>query len=359
MDDGVQSAGIEGDPQFDNSRRFAVAPMMDWTDRHCRYFHRQFSRRAHLYTEMIHASALVHGDSKRLLDFSPAEHPVALQVGGSDPRELATATRLGCEAGYDEVNLNVGCPSGRVQSGGFGACLMANPERVARCVDAMLGASTGAEVTVKCRIGIDDQDPSVVLPAFIRTVSRIGIRTFAIHARKAWLSGLSPKENRTVPPLDHDLVARTKEDFRHLRIIINGGLATLDQAIALLDAGVDGVMFGREAYHKPASILGSADRRVFGEPVEDTAPTSAVRAMLPYIETEMSRGSRLNSITRHMLGAFAGFPGAREWRRTLSEGATRPGAGPELVLRALDRMETPATSRPMHRKPAASASFPA
>ena len=333
--------------------------MMDWTDRHCRYFHRQFSRRARLYTEMVPAPALVHGDSNRLLEFSPVEHPVALQVGGSDPGELATATRLGCEAGYDEVNLNVGCPSGRVRSGGFGACLMADPEQVARCVDAMLDASTGAEVTVKCRIGIDDQDPSVELPAFIGTVSGAGVRTFAIHARKAWLSGLSPKENRTVPPLDHDLVLRMKEKFRNLRIVVNGGLATLDQAMEHVDAGLDGVMFGREAYHRPASILGTADRRVFGEPVEDTSPARAVRAMLPYIETEMSRGLRLNAVTRHMLGAFAGLPGAREWRRSLSEGASRRGAGPELVERALERIEAPADSRPSHRTFAACAELPA
>ena len=332
--------------------------MMDWTDRHCRYFHRQFSRRARLYTEMVPAPALVHGDSKRLLEFSPVEHPVALQVGGSNPKELATATRLGSEAGYDEVNLNVGCPSGRVQSGGFGACLMAEPDRVARCVDAMLDASDGTEVTVKCRIGIDDQDPSVALPAFIGTVSGAGIRTFAIHARKAWLSGLSPRENRTVPPLDHGLVARMKENFPGLRIIVNGGLATLDQAMAQFDAGLDGVMYGREAYHKPASILGPADRRVFGEAVGDTSPASAVRAMLPYIESEMSRGLRLNAITRHMLGAFAGLPGAREWRRALSEGASGGGAGPELVRRALERIETQAASNPFDRSFAASAGLP-
>jgi len=308
--------------------------MMDWTDRHCRYLHRLLSRRALLYTEMVTAPALVRGGAVHLLDHSPQEHPVALQLGGSDPAELAEAARLGARAGYDEINLNCGCPSDRVQSGTFGAVLMRDPALVARCVAAMR-AAVDVDVTVKCRIGVDEQDPEVVLPDFLSHIREAGVRRIVIHARKAWLQGLSPKENRDIPPLDHDLVQRMKGLFPDLHISINGGIASLDEAEALLAAGLDGVMVGRAAYHQPADILCAADRRIFGAPGPDSTPEAAVQAMLPYIEAHLSAGGRLNQVTRHMLGLFAGRPGARAWRRMLSEGSTRPGAGPELVEAAL------------------------
>ncbi|SET53429.1 tRNA dihydrouridine(20/20a) synthase DusA [Oceanicella actignis] len=325
---------------FDAARaaRLSVAPMMDWTDRHCRMFHRQLTRRALLYTEMVTAAAIVRGDAERLLEFSPLERPVALQLGGSDPDELARAVRIAAQWPYDEINLNVGCPSDRVQSGAFGACLMKTPGLVAECVAAMIEASRaagGPRITVKCRIGVDDQDPEQVLPAFIDRVAAAGVRAFAIHARKAWLQGLSPKENREIPPLDHPLVVRMKRHRPDLEIAVNGGVTSLDQAEALLAQGVDGVMIGRAAYHEPARILAAADRRIFGAPGPDADPVAAVRAMLPYVERELARGTRLGQITRHMLGAFAGRPGARRWRRVLSEGAHRPGAGPELIEAAL------------------------
>ncbi len=311
--------------------------MMDWTDRHCRYLHRLLSRRALLYTEMITAPALVRGKALHLLDFSDAEQPVALQLGGSDPAELAQAARLGGEAGYVEINLNVGCPSDRVQSGTFGAVLMKEPELVAECCAAMIGA-TDVEVTVKCRIGVDDQEPRDVLPAFLERVSAAGVNRFTIHARKAWLKGLSPKENREIPPLDYDLVGQMKTRFPALHLSVNGGITSLDQAEAFLAAGLDGVMFGRAAYHQPADILCAADQRIFGEKTPVTRPEDAVRAMLPYIEAHLSAGGRLHQITRHMLGLFSGRPGARGWRRVLSKGATRAGAGPELVSEALGRI---------------------
>ena len=314
--------------------RLSVAPMMDWTDRHCRYLHRLLSRRSLLYTEMITAPALVRGNALHLLEHSSAEHPVALQLGGSDPDELARAARLGSEAGYDEINLNVGCPSDRVQSGTFGAVLMREPGLVAECCAAMIEASD-VEITVKCRIGVDDQEPRDTLPEFLSRVSAAGVGRFAIHARKAWLKGLSPKENRDIPPLDYDLVMEMKGLFPALHLSINGGMTTLDQAEAFLAAGMDGVMFGRAAYHQPADILGAADRRIFGADTDDTAPEAAAETMIPYIEAHLSAGGRLHQITRHMLGLFAGRPGARHWRRTLSEGAARKTAGPELVLEAL------------------------
>ncbi len=320
------------------NRKLSVAPMMDWTDRHCRYFHRRFSRHTLLYTEMVTAPAVINGDRARLLGYHPDEHPVALQLGGSDPDQLAEATRIACDFGYDEINLNVGCPSDRVQSGSFGAVLMEDPALVARCVAAMVRASDGPEITVKCRIGVDDQEPPEILPEFLSRVSAAGIRSFTIHARKAWLQGLSPKENRDVPPLDYDLVYAMKRLFPGLEICINGGIASLEQAETHLAAGVDGVMIGRSAYHEPAAILSQADRRIFGAGTDVTAE-QAVLAMLPYIETELARGTRLNQITRHMLGAFAGRPGARKWRRVLSEGAHKDGAGTELVLAALAEIQ--------------------
>jgi tRNA-dihydrouridine synthase A len=322
------------------SYRLAVAPMMDWTDRHCRFFHRRFSRRALLYTEMVTTGAVLHGPVVRLLGHHAEEHPLALQLGGSVPEELARAVAVARGFGFDEVNLNVGCPSDRVQSGCFGAALMRTPELVADCAAAMIEAAGPVPVTVKCRIGVDEQDPETVLPAFLETVAGAGVRRFAIHARKAWLQGLSPKENREIPPLDHGLVLRMKAAFPQLSIAINGGIDSLDQARGFLDAGLDGVMIGRAAYHAPA-LLGAVDRVIFGEAGPDVTAEEAVRAMLTYIEAERMAGTPLHAITRHMLGAFAGRPGARAWRRHLSENAHRTGAGPEVVEAALALVAVP------------------
>jgi tRNA-dihydrouridine synthase A len=318
---------------LDYHAKLSVAPMMDWTERHCRYFHRLMSRQTLLYTEMVTAPAVINGDRDRLLGFDAAEHPVAVQLGGSDPAELAQATQISADYGYDEVNLNCGCPSDRVQSGAFGAILMKSPDLVAECVAAMRAASP-VEVTVKCRIGVDEQDPYDVLPDFIAKVSAAGVRRFTIHARKAWLQGLSPKENRDIPPLDYDLVRQIKADNPDLHISINGGIDTLDQAVELLGQGLDGVMIGRAAYHSPADILIGADTRIFGQ---DAGPDAiaVVEQMLPYIEAHLANGGRLNQITRHMLGLFTGRPGARFWRRHLSENAHRDGAGIQTVLDAL------------------------
>ena len=291
------------------------------------------SARTLLYTEMVTAPALVRGDARHLLGFGPAEHPVAVQLGGSDPAELAQATAMCCDEGYDEVNLNVGCPSDRVQSGCFGAILMKQPVLVADCVAAMI-AATRVEVTVKCRIGVDDQVPEEVLPAFLETVSAAGVRRFTIHARKAWLEGLSPKENRDIPPLDYDLVLRMKREFPQLHISVNGGIDTLEQARGFLEAGLDGVMIGRAAYHTPGDILLGADEEIFGQPGRKTAE-QVVDEMRPYIARHLQAGGRLHNVTRHMLGLFAGRPGARGWRRVLSEGAPRPGAGLEVLDAAL------------------------
>ncbi|NUB43414.1 tRNA dihydrouridine(20/20a) synthase DusA [Fertoebacter nigrum] len=314
----------------------SVAPMMDWTDRHCRHFHRQFTRRAMLYTEMVTAAAVIHGPRDRLLGHGAAEHPVALQLGGSDPAELAQAVRLAVPYGYDEINLNVGCPSDRVQSGCFGAVLMERPALVAECVAAMIGESP-VPVTVKCRIGVDDQVPEQVLPAFIDQIAQAGVRHVIIHARKAWLQGLSPKENREIPPLDYPLVLAMKAAFPQLTICINGGVTTLAQAKDLLDQGLDGVMVGRAAYHDPGAVLLGADA-LWGD---DFAPDAVqvIDAMRPYIAGHLAEGGRLHQITRHMLGLFAGQPGARGWRRVLSEGATRPGAGLDLLDRALEAVQ--------------------
>ncbi len=315
--------------------RLSVAPMMDWTDRHCRNLHRLMSREALLYTEMVTAPALVRGGAVHLLDFAPEEYPVAVQLGGSDPAELAEATRICVARGYDEVNLNVGCPSDRVQSGTFGAVLMKSPELVADCVRAMIEAAGGTEVTVKCRIGVDDQGPEAVLPAFLDTIRAAGVRRVAIHARKAWLKGLSPKENREVPPLDYPLVHRMKAEFPDLHLSVNGGIGSLDDVRAHLAAGMDGVMVGRAAYHKPAEILMRADSVVFGVPDPVGDPRAVVLAMEPYIAAHLASGGKLAQITRHMLGLFAGQPGARHWKRVLSEGAHRPGADFRLLEEAL------------------------
>ncbi len=311
--------------------RVSVAPMMDWTDRHCRFFHRLLSPGALLYTEMVTAAAIVHGDRERLLAYDPAEHPVALQLGGSDPDLMTEAARHVEEAGYDEININVGCPSERVQSGSFGACLMAEPAVIADCVRHMR-AAVETPVTVKSRIGIDDRDDYEFLRAFIATVADAGCRKFVVHARKAILSGLSPKQNRKVPPLRYDLVHRIKAEFPGLFIVINGGIRDLDSARAQLEV-VDGIMIGREAYQHPW-FLAEAERALLG----GTPPASrvaVVEAMLPYVQAQLEAGQRLHSITRHMLGLFAGRPGARAWRRRLSEEAGRPGAGVEILRSAL------------------------
>ncbi|WP_278922417.1 tRNA dihydrouridine(20/20a) synthase DusA [Pseudophaeobacter profundi] len=327
----------QGKSDVVRAARLSVAPMMDWTDRHCRYLHRLLSQEALLYTEMVTAPALVRGGALHLLDHSPEEHPVALQLGGSEPAELARAAELGCTAGYDEINLNCGCPSDRVQSGAFGAILMQSPDLVAEAVAAMR-AKVGVEVTVKCRIGVDTQEPREILPVFLEKIRAAGCQRVTIHARKAWLKGLSPKENRDVPPLDYDLVHAMKAAFPDLHISLNGGIDTLDTALDHLERGLDGVMVGRAAYHQPTDILAAADVRVFGaDAVRD--PFDVVMQMLPYIESQMAQGARLHQITRHMLGLFAGRPGARAWRRVLSEGASRPGAGPELLLQALAQVQ--------------------
>lgn len=332
-----ESPTKQGYSEIRRAARLSVAPMMDWTDRHCRYLHRQLSRHTLLYTEMVTSPALVRGGALQLLDHHPSEHPVALQLGGSDPVELAKAARLGAEAGYDEINLNVGCPSDRVQSGTFGAVLMTQPGLVADCVAAMR-AAVDVEVTVKCRIGVDEQNPEEVLPEFLSRVGAAGCGRFIIHARKAWLQGLSPKENREIPPLDYDLVLRMKGMFGGLHLSVNGGITDLDQALAFLDAGLDGVMVGRAAYHQPADILCRADRLIWGQGT-DSDPVEVVLQMQGYIGEHIAGGGRLHQVTRHMLGLFAGAPGARQWRRILSEGASRPGADFALVRQALDAVQ--------------------
>lgn len=322
----------QGESVVRDAARLSVAPMMDWTDRHCRFFHRQMTRRAMLYTEMVTAPAIMHGPRPRLLDFDAAEHPVALQLGGSDPRELAQATAIARDWGYDEVNLNCGCPSDRVQSGAFGAVLMLTPQLVADCVAAMQ-AEAAVPVTVKCRIGVDDQEPAEILPRFLEVVAGAGVRHFVIHARKAWLQGLSPKENREIPPLDYPLVLAMKQRFPELTISLNGGVQTLAEASALLAQGLDGVMIGRAAYHDPGATLIGADA-LWGD---GFAPDrrAVMDAMRPYIAAHLAAGGRLHQITRHMLGLFHSQPGARSWRRILSEGANRPGAGLDLLDEAL------------------------
>ena len=311
--------------------------MMDWTDRHCRYLHRLMSRHVLLYTEMVTAPAVIHGDRERLLGFDAAEHPVALQLGGSDPAQLAEAARIAEGFGYGEINLNCGCPSDRVQSGSFGAVLMETPDVVAECVAAMMDA-VSVPVTVKCRIGVDDQIPEDVLPDFLARVSAAGVSRFAIHARKAWLQGLSPKENRDIPPLDYDLVMQMKGVFPHLHLSINGGIETLDAAEGFLEKGLDGVMIGRAAYHTPAEILLEADARIYGDDSQTRSTEEVVHLMLPYIADHIASGGKLGQITRHMLGLFQGRPGARGWRRYLSENAHKDGAGPEVVLTALNHV---------------------
>jgi tRNA-dihydrouridine synthase A len=314
------------------THRFSVAPMLDWTDRHCRAFHRVLTRRARLYTEMVTTGALIHGPRARLLAFDPSEHPVALQLGGSEPADLGVCARLAEDAGYGEVNLNIGCPSERVQKGAFGACLMREPDLVADCV-AEMRASVRIPVTVKCRIGVDDQDPREALFAFVERVAQAGCTTFVVHARKAWLKGLSPKDNREIPPLDHPLVYELKRTHPDLTVVINGGIATLGEAEAHL-AHVDGVMMGRAAYQSPW-LLAGADRALFGEANPTATRHEALAKFLPYVERERERGTTLNAMTKHILGLFNGLPGARAFRRHLSENAVKPGAGAEVIAAAL------------------------
>jgi tRNA-dihydrouridine synthase A len=309
----VKNAALE-------ARRLSVAPMMDWTDRNCRLFHREISRHSLLYTEMVTAPAVINGKRNLLLDYHEAEHPIALQLGGSDPRELGEAVRIAGDWGYDEINLNCGCPSDRVQSGAFGAVLMKTPDLVADCVAAMR-AQSDVEVTVKCRIGVDDQEPRDILPRFLETVAAAGVNRFTIHARKAWLQGLSPKDNREIPPLDYELVKDMKAEFPHLDLSINGGVATLDAAKELLAQGMDGVMIGRAAYHEPFNILGEADA-VFGVDGLARDPFEIADIMRAHIARHMERGGKLHQFTRHMLGLFHGRPNARQWKRILSERAS-------------------------------------
>ena len=313
---------------------FSVAPMMEWTDRHCRYFHRLLSQRALLYTEMVTTPAVIHGDRQRLLGFDAAEHPVAVQLGGSEPEELAEASRICTDWGYDEINLNVGCPSDRVQSGKFGACLMAEPDLVARCVEAMKGA-TSLPVTVKCRIGIDEQDEEQALDALVDQVLAAGCDGLTVHARKAWLQGLSPKENRDIPPLNYDRVHRLKQRLPQTHITINGGIASIEEAKGQFDH-VDGVMMGRAAYHSPA-LLADVDADLFGDEERSDLFTVAEK-MIPYIDVHLASGGRVNQVTRHMLGLFQSRPGARRWRQILTVESVKPDATSAVVLDALDAL---------------------
>ncbi len=315
------------------SHRFCVAPMLDWTDKHCRYFHRLLSKNVLLYTEMVTTGALIHGNAQRFLDFNTQEHPVALQLGGSNPRDLAICAQMAESYGYDEVNLNVGCPSDRVQNGKFGACLMAEPQLVAECVAAMR-AVANIPITVKSRIGIDERDSYEELTHFIETVSQTGCETFIVHARKAWLKGLSPKENREVPPLRYDVVFNLKKDFPLLEIVINGGITSLEQSLELLQS-VDGVMLGREVYQNPY-LLAFVDNILFGETRAVDEREEIIAQLLPYIEGQMELGVRLNSVTRHILGLFHGGYGARLWRRHLSENAFKTDASVNVILNALE-----------------------
>ncbi|MGA8119149.1 tRNA dihydrouridine(20/20a) synthase DusA [Rouxiella badensis] len=333
-----ESANADASPSRFSAQRFSIAPMLDWTDRHCRHFHRLMSRDTLLYTEMVTTGAIIHGKGDYLA-FGEQEHPVSLQLGGSNPQDLATCAKLAEQRGYDEINLNVGCPSDRVQNGMFGACLMAQASLVADCIKAMRDV-VSIPVTVKTRIGIDTLDSYAFLCDFVQQVSERGeCDTFIIHARKAWLSGLSPKENREVPPLDYPRVYQLKRDFPHLTMAINGGIKSLDEAQAHLQH-MDGVMIGREVYQNP-SILLDVDQRLFGREASGFTGPDVIRALYPYIEAELSKGTYLGHITRHILGIFQGIPGARQWRRHLSENAHKPGAGVEVVEQALSLVTRP------------------
>ena len=314
--------------------RFSVAPMMDWTDAHCRAFHRCLTKSALLYSEMVTADAVIHGDPDRLLREDPACHPTALQLGGSDPAKLAQATSIGASWGYEEINLNCGCPSSRVQSGSFGACLMAEPNLVADCVAAMRAAEPDLPITVKCRIAIDDMPARETLFTFIDTVAAAGCTNFTVHARKAWLKGLSPKENRDIPPLDYGLVAELKAERPHLSITLNGGITTIEDCRTHLKV-FDGVMLGRAAYQNP-SLLGEVDAAFGWEEAPVVSAHDAIIAYMPYMADQLERGTGLHAMTRHMLGLFNGQPGARAWRRVLSERAPKPGAGLDVLDAAVE-----------------------
>ncbi len=316
---------------------FSVAPMMDWTDRHCRMFHRSLSKDALLWSEMVTADAVIHGDRERLIGFSAEEHPLVLQLGGNEPHKMAEAARIAETFGYDEVNINCGCPSDRVQSGAFGACLMREPKTVAACVKAMIEA-VSIPITVKCRIAIDEDPPRETLFGFVDTVANAGCQVFTVHARKAWLKGLSPKENRDIPPLDYDLVAELKDQRADLTIVLNGGIQSLEDCADQLKR-FDGVMLGRAAYQNP-SLLGRADRSLFGRG-GDVLPEAAITRYRPYMQRQLDAGTRLSSMTRHMLGLFNGQPGARKWRRVLSEQGPRPGADLAVLDEALDAVLRP------------------
>ena len=315
-----------------NMHKFCIAPMMEWTDRHCRFFHRLLTRRARIYTEMITTGAVLHGDRARLLVYDAADHPLALQLGGSDPGQLARCARIAADFGYDEINLNVGCPSDRVQEGRFGACLMAEPALVGECVAAMK-AKVDIPVTVKCRIGIDDQEPDAALEAFACAVEQAGADALVVHARKAWLDGLSPRENRDIPPLDYDRVHRLKSAHSGFTIVLNGGIVDLGQAAAHLRR-VDGVMMGRAAYQEPWRLL-AVDPLLFNEPAPWPTPKAAAEALIPYIERELARGTRLSAVSRHILGLFRGVPGARAFRRHLATEAVKSGADAATFRAAL------------------------
>ncbi|MDC9729935.1 MAG: tRNA dihydrouridine(20/20a) synthase DusA [Methyloprofundus sp.] len=318
------------------NRRLSIAPMLDWSTSHCRYFHRLLTKQTVLYSEMVTTGAIIHGDRQRHLGFSAEEQPIALQLGGSSPKDLALCSKIAEDYAYNEVNLNVGCPSDRVQNGRFGACLMAEPQLVADCIDAMQ-AATVLPVTVKSRIGIDDLDSYEALVNFIETVSSTGCETFILHARKAWLSGLSPKQNREVPPLRYEVVQQIKQDFPHLEIIINGGITSLEQTTQLLTT-LDGVMIGREAYHNPY-ILVEADNLIYQGSLAVKTRQDIVLELIPYIQEQLGKGVKLHSITRHILGLFHGVAGARAWRRELSEKAPKTGADEQVVLQALNLVQ--------------------
>jgi tRNA-dihydrouridine synthase A len=320
-----------------SSLAFAVAPMMDWTDRHCRAFHRQLTRRASLFTEMVTADAILHGDQDKLLAFSAAEHPIALQLGGSEPEKLFKAAQIGASYGYNEINLNVGCPSDRVQSGRFGACLMREPGLVGSLVRAMIEGAPGRTISVKCRIGVDEQDPAEALFAFVEAVAAAGCRDFTVHARKAWLKGLSPRENREVPPLDYPLVHRLKAANQNLNIHLNGGLQNVAHG-ALAADGLDGMMLGRAAYQTPATLL-AVDAELFKTAAPNPNAQEAVQAHMAYLAASLARGTPLHAMTRHMLGLFHGKPGGRAWRRILTVEGVKKGAGLEVVRAALAAIE--------------------
>lgn len=338
----IASCNVSDTKNTFGKRRLCVAPMMEWTDRHCRYFMRLISRHTYLFTEMIPTGAILHGDPERVLSFHPSEHPLALQLGGSDPAELAACAGVAAEFGYDEINLNVGCPSEKVRTGRFGACLMSEPALVGECVAAMQEA-TSLPVTVKTRIGIDDQDSYLFLQTFIAKIAAAGCVTFFLHARKAWLHGLNPKQNRELPPLRYDTVYRLKRDFPQLEIILNGGIDNLNQAGQQLQH-VDGVMLGRAVYHHPY-ILADADNRIFNLTSESLSRHEIITRLIPYIENELSKGERLHHITRHILGLFQGVRGARAWRRYLSENAYHENAGIAVVQQALTLTEQSNLSR--------------